>query len=415
MQTSLIARYSSLDFTPDPQLGDLLFNGIAQNAYKSDVADGLQSDGAYQLNDAHTLRGGVYRADRPLDQRHDLAGAADRLPTATADHATCRVTIVDNGARPQWIESVYLQDEWKLDCRRSRSTTACASTTSTPSAARSQLSPRVNLVWQAAGRHHRARRLLRAIFSPPPFELVGSETIAKFVNTTAAPEVRRRHRQRRARQLLRRRRAAEARPASSRSGVDSYYKQAHGPDRRGPVRRADHPDAVQLRGRAGRTASSSPPTTAAGRFSAYANLAIAARHGQGHRLQPVQLRSPDDLAYIADHYIHLDHEQQLTGLGAAPPTSGEARASAPTCSSARGCAGPTLPDGSTSPTATTCRATSRSTSASATTSTGTGAAGLTARFDVINVFDEKLRDPRRHRRRRRCAAVRAAARLLRRR
>ncbi len=59
VQTSFIARYSSLNFTPDP-LGDLLFNGIAQQAYKRDVAYGLQSDGAYKLNDSHTLRAGVY-------------------------------------------------------------------------------------------------------------------------------------------------------------------------------------------------------------------------------------------------------------------------------------------------------------------------------------------------------------------
>src|SRR5438874_5826684 len=36
VQTSLITRYSSLNFTPDP-LGDLLFNGIAEQAYKRGV------------------------------------------------------------------------------------------------------------------------------------------------------------------------------------------------------------------------------------------------------------------------------------------------------------------------------------------------------------------------------------------
>src|SRR5205807_8555898 len=55
VQSSLITRYSSLNFSPDP-LGDLLFNGISVQAYKRDVAYGLQSDGAYQLNESHTLR-----------------------------------------------------------------------------------------------------------------------------------------------------------------------------------------------------------------------------------------------------------------------------------------------------------------------------------------------------------------------
>src|ERR1700693_3846798 len=59
VQTSFIARYSSLTFIPDP-LGDLLFTGIAQDAYKQNVAYALQSDGAYRLNDSHTIRAGAF-------------------------------------------------------------------------------------------------------------------------------------------------------------------------------------------------------------------------------------------------------------------------------------------------------------------------------------------------------------------
>ena len=40
MQTSATARYSSLTFTPDP-LGDVLFTGTAQNAYKQNIAYAL--------------------------------------------------------------------------------------------------------------------------------------------------------------------------------------------------------------------------------------------------------------------------------------------------------------------------------------------------------------------------------------
>src|ERR1700676_3024340 len=58
VQTSATARYSSLTFTPDP-LGDVLFTGIAQDAYKQNVAYALQSDAAYKLDEMHTPRGGV--------------------------------------------------------------------------------------------------------------------------------------------------------------------------------------------------------------------------------------------------------------------------------------------------------------------------------------------------------------------
>ena len=77
-QLSGIARYSSLNFTPDP-IGDLLFNGIAQKAYKRDVAYGVQGDSAYHLNDQHTIRAGFFSSDRSGHQQHDVVGAAGRL------------------------------------------------------------------------------------------------------------------------------------------------------------------------------------------------------------------------------------------------------------------------------------------------------------------------------------------------
>ena len=48
--TSLSARYTSLHFSPD-LVGDLLYNGIAQDAFKDDTAIGWQTDAAYTLGD----------------------------------------------------------------------------------------------------------------------------------------------------------------------------------------------------------------------------------------------------------------------------------------------------------------------------------------------------------------------------
>src|SRR5438874_1266595 len=113
VQTSLITRYSSLNFTPDP-LGDLLFNGIAERAYKRDVAYALQSDGAYQLNESHTLRVGVY-------------AQTDRLTSNTSSRVLqtsggvpindVPVAVIDETRNSQYIESAYLQDEWHINSR----------------------------------------------------------------------------------------------------------------------------------------------------------------------------------------------------------------------------------------------------------------------------------------------------------
>jgi len=99
------ARYSSLSFVPDSQ-GDLLFDGIAQDAYKQNVAYALQSDAAYKLNEAHTIRGGVFLQSDRSKKLDELGGhRAGRTPGIRS--AMSRSGIVDNGAKTEWLESLY--------------------------------------------------------------------------------------------------------------------------------------------------------------------------------------------------------------------------------------------------------------------------------------------------------------------
>src|SRR3984893_11515241 len=98
VQTSATARYSSLTFTPDP-LGDLLFNGISQDAYKQNVAYALQSDAAYKLDDKHTLRGGIFlQSDhsKSLTSSRVIALGADGIQTSDVPE-----NIVDNGGKTE--------------------------------------------------------------------------------------------------------------------------------------------------------------------------------------------------------------------------------------------------------------------------------------------------------------------------
>ena len=46
-QISAFTRYSRLAYSPDP-VGDLMFYGLAQNALRTDVAEGLQVDASYK-------------------------------------------------------------------------------------------------------------------------------------------------------------------------------------------------------------------------------------------------------------------------------------------------------------------------------------------------------------------------------
>jgi hypothetical protein len=75
VQFSYFTRYSSVHFVPDT-IGDLVFNGVASNVFRSDLANGVTTDAAYRLNDAHTLRGGLllHRRDRRHQHQHATAG-----------------------------------------------------------------------------------------------------------------------------------------------------------------------------------------------------------------------------------------------------------------------------------------------------------------------------------------------------
>src|SRR5579872_6570872 len=106
-QVSLFARYSTLKFTPDP-VADILYNGVSQLAAKTDVAGGVQAEGVYTLNDAHTLRGGVIvEVDRSSSKTTsqvillDAASGLELSPTApfAPNPGPGPFTIVDNGAR----------------------------------------------------------------------------------------------------------------------------------------------------------------------------------------------------------------------------------------------------------------------------------------------------------------------------
>jgi outer membrane receptor for ferrienterochelin and colicins len=308
VQTSATARYSSLTFTPDP-LGDVLFTGIAQDAYKQNVAYALQSDAAYKLDDMHTLRGGIFlQSDHSVSLTNSQVIALDANGNQTSE---VPISIIDNGAKTEWLESVYLQDEWKVIPSLTFNYGLRFDKFSAFTAAH-QVSPRFNAVWQALDDttvHVGYSRYL----SPPPFELVGGETISKFLNTTAAPGV-----------------TVSNSPLAEQAnyydvgvqqkvthqltvGLDTYYKQSHNLIDEGqfgaPIILTPFNYAYGKQYGAEITAN----FTQQG-FNAYLNLAY--QSAKGKDIDSAQFNfSQDDLDYIASHYIHLDHEQQFTASG----------------------------------------------------------------------------------------------------
>jgi outer membrane receptor for ferrienterochelin and colicins len=307
-QTSLSARYTSLHFAPD-LTGDLLYNGIAQDAFKNDTAIGWQTDGAYKLNDAHTVRAGLYYQHD--SSRSDTTSQVLPVDATGAQTSIVPLTIGSNSTQSQEIESVYLQDEWKL---LEPFTVNYGLRYDHYSAFSSggQLSPRINAVWEfptGTTLHGGYSRY----FTPPPFELVGAGTFTQFAGTTAVPPGSN---------------TQDTAPIAERAnyydlgvqqklldktltlGVDGFYEQAQHLIDEGqfgaPIILTPFNYRYGLIGGVEFTAS-----YAINNFAAYLNSAWQAAHGKG--VESAQFNFDQaDLAYIARNYIHLDHEGRVS-------------------------------------------------------------------------------------------------------
>ncbi|MDE2159920.1 MAG: TonB-dependent receptor, partial [Burkholderiales bacterium] len=255
------------------------------------------------------------------------------------------LTIADNSAKTEQITSLYLQDEYKpvpsLTLNYGLRYDGYSAYTNGH-----QFSPRLNIVWQASPAltlHGGYSRYL----SPPPFELVGSETVSKFVGTTAAPPVGRADtpQAERAHYLDL---GAQLRLSSAIGiGIDTYYKQS-----RHLIDEGQFGAPIILTPfnfRDGRQAGVELSLDYAGKaLAGYANLAFQSARGRG--IESAQFNFPQaELDYIATHYIDLDHEQKITGAAGLSYRRGGTRVSGDLTFGSGLRASLTLPDGSTIP------------------------------------------------------------------
>lgn len=309
LQLAGFARYSALSYRPDVT-GELLFNALAQAAFKNDLAIGAQADAALKLGGGHTLRfGGFVQHDHTISRtqtavfRTDDTGAAFGAP----------ISIADNSAKNAVMASAYLQDEWQLSGKLTLNYGARFDTYDAY-VQESQLSPRVNVVWQPGARTTLHIGYSR-YFSPPPFELVANTAIAGFAGTTGAAvstlnDIPRAERQNYFDVGFQRKLA----PGLT-AGIDGYYRISTN---------------LIDEGQFGAPIILTPFNYARGRIrgiNAYANFQrgpwlvygnLSVSKAQGRQIVSSQFSfDPGDLAYIARNYIYLDHDQTWTGSAGA--------------------------------------------------------------------------------------------------
>ena len=309
-QVSAFHQYSELHYTPDA-LGDLIYNGVASDTLRSNSSSGLQADASYVLNPAHTLRAGVAYAR----QRTTSNNAVAVFPTADDGTQTGSdpFTIQDNSSKTGRTSSVYLQDEWHISAPLTLNYGVRFDKVSAY-IDEQQWSPRINLAYQLApgtALHAGYSRY----FTPPPQELAAQASIDKYAGTSNAPQVPVSDNVKAERTNYYDVGLSHQVSSNLTVTADAYYKKIRNMLDEGQFGQAlilspfnydrGYAKGLELSGVYNR-----------GNWGGFLNLTLQKAQGQ-NIVSGQSLFAPDELAYISNHYIYVDHDQTRTVSGGA--------------------------------------------------------------------------------------------------
>jgi hypothetical protein len=308
-QLSVFDSYSSVAFSPDPQ-GDLFFNGVAGSLNRSVLSNGVQFDGSYQLNDAHTIRGGFQLNAQGAGQvaattviPEDSTGAQDGPPE----------TFFNRDYQTACSYGLYLQDEWKITKAFTLNYGGRFDIYQSSEIRQNQLSPRINATWRIDP-DTTIHGGYASYFTPPPLENIPQGSATEFAGTSGAatPGL--------PNDPVESERANYFDAGITRRftpeyqvGLDAYFKQSQNTLDDGQFGAAPILSAFNYRKGQICGVELSQNYTAKSGFSAYANIAV--EQGIGTHVNSAQSVLFDQAGYnyIAGHYIYLDHSQTFTG------------------------------------------------------------------------------------------------------
>ncbi|WP_077036040.1 TonB-dependent receptor [Pelomonas sp. KK5] len=309
-QVSLFHRTTDVHYRPDA-VGDLQYYGIAADIVRRNVADGIQADMSWRLNSSHTVRAGLFGQHEKVSSDNDawvFPADADGNQTSGVP-----INIQDGGRLTGDTWGAYLQDEWKLSpaltinygLRYDQAKTVVNE---------SQLSPRLGLVWKITPELDFHAGYAR-YFTPPPTEKIDTTSVQKFLGTTnALPSD--------ANTAVKAERSnyldagfAWAATDTLTLGIDGYYRDIKHLQDEGQFGNALIYSAFNFaRGRIyGLDLSANYKDKS---LSGYLNLGLT--HARATQIETGQFNfDADELAFIQQNWVHLDHEQKLSASAGA--------------------------------------------------------------------------------------------------
>lgn len=306
LQIAPYLRWTQAHFIPDPQGGELMFNGADTDLDERSLAYGVQADASLKAGDRHTIRFGLqYQHERIRTRSTSRVFALDALGDQASDIPLS--IAVDQRATADSF-GAYLQDEWKLSDQLTLNL-GLRFDHYRGDTQESQVSPRASLVWiprKGTSLHIGYARN----FTPPPLQLIGTGNLAAFDGTTGEAEIKTADSIRAEREHLFDVGAQQVVARGLTLGVDAYYKikrnlldntQFGATELFAPFNYArSYSWGVEFSA----TYESEP-------FEAFLNVA----RGEQKARQIVSNQfffDDEELDYIKDNYIFTDHSQKWT-------------------------------------------------------------------------------------------------------
>ena len=310
-QVAYTGAYSTIQFNPDP-IGDLIYQGVASDTFRSEFDNTLQTDLSRQIDThnfgSHTIGAGFYLGEYGV-QVDDTTLA---FPTNAAGVPTqdTPISIVQNTNNINMLYGEYVQDIWQIN-EQFTLTAGIRWDGVSGIIDNNMVSPRINLLYKI-DRDTSLHAGFARYFQTPDFDTISNTSFEAFKNTTAAVS-----------------------PGSLQLYPEKdYYWNAGALHHFGPHLTMQENAYFRLsqdlidQGQFGFVPVFEPFNYKNGRLwgsetSAafnWENLSVRGNFtysvAQGNELASGQFNfSPAEIAYIANHYVFLDHSQQYSASG----------------------------------------------------------------------------------------------------